>query len=911
MDIDSGDRLLMPDKALYVIDGHNVLYRAHFAFQQNPLINSKKRDVSVAFGFARMLLTLLRDRKPEYMAIAFDRKAPTFRHELYQQYKLNRPPMPAPIADNLLDIQAVVRAMGIRIIEKDGYEADDLLGSLVALFQDQPVRIYLVSKDKDMLQLVNEKVAVLSTRQGLSELTEFGRDEVIAKFGIPPEKMLDYFAIVGDAVDNVPGISGVGPKTAVKLLDTFGSLEGVYQNADSLKGKIGEKIRNEREFAFLARRLIALRLDADLPGQIDDYKIQPVHKPELRRLFEELEFKSLIKLLDLEESNGIDPEKSYHTLTAREDLLDLARRIRLTRSIAMDVETSGSDDLTSRLVGMALSFIPGESYYIPVGHQGLELQSSSADIQSILGPVLKDPGILKIGQNSKHIRHVLERHGFEIKSPWFDTMLADYLIDSSRQNHDLDILSEVHLGRRKTPVEAIIGKGVKSTTMDLVSVSKVAEYGCEVVDILYRLHPILQDRIENEKMEELFRTVEMPLVDVLMSMERSGIALDTRLLTELSIDLKKQMASLEDEIWCIAGERFNINSPVQLAQILFEKLGYPKRGLKKTKSSISTAEPELRKLALHGGLFRELPEKILEYRSLMKLIGTYLDPLPGLINQKTGRLHTTFNQATAETGRLSSSNPNLQNIPIRTQQGRDIRKAFVASPGNILISADYSQMELRILAHVAADPALIEAFRKGLDIHAATAARIFHVPVEKVTPEQRRRAKTVNFGIDYGMTPFGLSDRLGISVDEARNYIDDYLREFSGVREYIESTQQHVSTHGWVTTLLGRKRPIPMAMNSNRNIREMGFRQAINMRIQGTAADIIKIAMIRVFREMILRKLRSSMVLQIHDELLFDTVPEELDEMRGLIRESMENAFTLCVPLRVDIRTGYNWSDAH
>ncbi|MBN1879475.1 DNA polymerase I [bacterium] len=901
----------MPKKLLYVIDGHNVLYRAHFAFQQNPLINTRKRDVSVAFGFARMLLTLLRDRNPEYMAIAFDRKAPTFRHELYRQYKLNRPPMPAPIADNLMDIQSIVRALGIRILEKDGYEADDLLGSLVELFAKEDIHVYLISKDKDMLQLVGDNVSVLSTRQGLSDLTEFRRAEVIEKYGISPDKMLDYFSIVGDAVDNVPGISGVGPKTAVKLLTEFDSLEGIYQHADSIKGKIGEKIRNDREFAFLARQLIALRLDADLSPDIEDYKIQPMHKPDLKRLFEELEFKSLIKMLGLDEALEAGVKKAYHTISTREDLLELARRARLAREIAVDTETSGLDVLTCRLVGISISFLPGEAFYVPIGHQTIEPQVSLDDVRSILGPVLGDPHILKIGQNTKFDRHILEQHGFKVMTPWFDTMLADYLIDSGRRHHNLDLLADVYLSESKTPTEKILGKGSKAITMDLASIESVSEYACEDADVTFRLYPILREKLVQEQMTDLYHTIEMPLVDVLMDIERTGIALDSELLSDLAVDLKTQLATLEDDIWCIAGERFNINSPGQLATILFEKLGYPSRGLKKTKSGISTAESELKKLVVHGGLFRELPEKILEYRSLTKLIGTYLEPLPALINPDTGRLHTTFNQATAETGRLSSSNPNLQNIPIRNPLGRDIRRAFIPSPGNVMISADYSQMELRILAHVAEDNALIESFLNGLDIHTATASRIFHVPVEQVTPEQRRRAKTVNFGIDYGMTPFGLSDRLGISVDEARDYIDEYLKQFSGVRQYIESTQQQVSQNGWVATLMGRKRPIPMAMDANRNIREMGFRQAINMRIQGTAADIIKMAMIRLYRELNTRNLQSKMVLQIHDELLFDVVPGEHDELRMLIREIMEHAFPLCVPLRVDLKTGYNWSDAH
>ncbi len=901
----------MSSKALFVIDGHNVLYRAHYTFQRNPLINKKNRDVSVAYGFTRMLLTLLKDRQPEYMAIAFDRKAPTFRHELYKQYKLNRPPMPAPIADNLLDIQEIVRSLGIKIIEQDGYEADDLLGSLVNIFKRDAVHLYLVSKDKDMLQLVNEKVTVLSTRQGLSDLIEFRRQEVIDKFGIPPEKMLDYFALVGDSVDNVPGITGVGPKTAVKLLQSYKTLEGIYEQAEHIKGKVGENIRNEKDFAFLARELVSLKLDADLQTEIESYRIQPSKQNELLSILETLEFNSLIQLLGLRQDRSNQLSIQYHTISSKEDLIELARRMRRAEIIAIDTETDGNDPLRCKLVGISLSFTPGEAFYIPIGHQTLEKQLPLTDIQEIIGKILETPKVLKIGQNTKFDRHVLYRHGFNINTPWFDTMLADYLIDSGRRHHSLDLLADVYLNKKKIPIETVIGKGAKAITMDKAPISQVSTYACEDADVTFQLFPILNTTLQKQEMSNLFNTIEMPLVDVLIDMEKTGVGLDADLLKKLGTDLKSQTREIEEQIHCIAGETFNINSPVQLSDILFNKLGYPSQGLKKTKSGISTAESEMRKLVSRGGLFRELPKKILEYRALTKLISTYIEPLPDLIHPETGRLHTSFNQAVTETGRLSSSNPNLQNIPVRNEAGREIRRAFIPAKGNTLVSADYSQMELRILAHVAEDSALIEAFQNNQDIHSATASKIFNTPITQITPEQRRRAKMVNFGIDYGMTPFGLSERLGIGLDEARDYISSYLKQFKGVKEYIETTKKHVGRHGWVATLLGRKRPIPFAKEANRTVREIGFRQAINMRIQGTAADIIKIAMIRIFDEMNRLKLQSKMILQIHDELLFDVLPNEKEKLVSLVREQMENAYTLCIPLSVDISSGDNWVDAH
>lgn len=903
----------MCKKSLYVIDGHNVLYRAHYAFQQNPLINSKRRDVSVAYGFIRMLWTLMQDRKPEHLTIAFDRKAPTFRHELYKQYKLNRPPMPAPIADNIPIIHDIIRAMGIRIIEQDAFEADDLLGSVVERFKTQPVHIYLVSKDKDMLQLVNEKVSVLSTRKGLSDLTEFTKEEVIEKFGVTPEQMLDYFSMMGDAVDNVPGISGVGPKSAVKFITQYGSLEGLYEHADELKGKTGEKIRNDRELAFLSRDLIALRYDADLPDNLDAYAIRPTNHQRLCELFHELEFGSLIKLMNLE--TGLTDEdkitRIYRTVTSRHELMEVARGIREAGRVAVDTETTGLDPLTAKLVGISLSFKPHEAFYIPIGHNTLNQLALMDDVLDALGEPLQDPTILKIGQNTKYDRHILDRYNLTISGPWFDTLLADYILDAGRRKHNLDTLAEIHLAETKIPTSDVIGKGAKAVTMDMVPVEKVSEYACEDADVTFRLHGILSKALADKELETLFNEIEMPLANVLRKMEKAGIGLDVRLLNRLAEALRETANGLVDDIWCMAGQEFNINSPKQLQEILFEKLGYPTTNLRKTKSGISTAESELRKLVNQGGLFKELPEKILEYRTVTKLLSTYLEPLPTMVNPDTGRVHTQFNQAGTETGRLSSSEPNLQNIPIRNETGREIRKAFIPGDGNIMMSADYSQMELRILAHIAEDQALIDAFLGGQDVHAATASKLFNVPIDSVTAEQRRRAKTVNFGIDYGMTAFGLSERLSIPMDEASRYIKAYLERFSGVKAYIEATKDHVKEHGWVSTLLGRRRPIPMAMDRRKNMQQMGFRQAINMRIQGTAADIIKIAMIRIDEVMTRQKLQSKMVLQIHDELVFDIVPDELETMTEIVRSQMESAFELSVPLVVDLNTGSNWSEAH
>ncbi|MBN1296547.1 DNA polymerase I [bacterium] len=901
----------MSKQSLYVIDGHNVLYRAHFAFQSNPLINSQKRDVSVAFGFTRMLLSLMNDRKPEFMAIAFDRKAPTFRHELYKQYKLTRPPMPAPIADNLPDIQRIIRAMGIRIIEQDGYEADDLLGSIVRMVQSMPVHVYLVSKDKDMLQLVSDNVSVLSTRQGLSDLMEFTQAEVIAKYGIGPDQMLDYFSMIGDAVDNIPGIGGVGPKTAVKLIAEYGSLEQLYAHADEIKGKIGEKIRNDKSIAFLSRELISLRYDADLPDQLEDYRIQEMNKEGLYELLKELEFNSLIHTLNLETRAADAPLRKYSIVTRRDHLAMIARDIRELRHVAIDTETTGLDPLTARLVGISLSYRDHEAVYIPVGHETLEPQARLDDVREVLLPVLRDPTIVKIGQNTKYDRHILDRVDIPIDAPWFDTMLADYVLDAGRRKHNLDLLTEVYLSEGKIPTEDIIGKGAKATTMDKVPIAKVSEYACEDADVTRRLFPVLSTRLREMEMEHLFSTIEMPLTDVLRGMEKEGIGLDIPLLKKLGKELHESIALLEDDIWCMAGTRFNINSPKQLADVLFDRLGFPSSGIRKTKSGMSTAESELRKLASTGGLFRELPERILEYRTLAKLLGTYIEPLPDMINPETGRLHTQFNQTGTETGRLSSSDPNLQNIPIRTNIGKQIRKAFIPREGNVMISADYSQMELRILAHVAEDEAMIDAFRQGQDIHAATASQIFNVPLDAVTADQRRRAKTINFGIDYGMTPFGLSERLGLSVEDARQMIESYLNRFRGVRRYIDETKERVAREGWVATLLGRRRPIPMAREANRNLREMGFRQAINMRIQGTAADIIKIAMIRIYESFRKNGIHSRMVLQIHDELLFDVERDEIQVVTDLVRRIMEQAYTLCVPLTVDVNQGPNWAEAH
>ncbi len=896
--------------SLFVVDAHNLLYKAHFAFQRRPLINSRKRDVSVCFGVTRMLIGLLKEFEPEYLAMAFDRRAPTFRHELYQEYKLNRPPMPAPIADNLQDVKDIVHALGIKIIEQDGFEADDILGTIVERFKDKDILINLVTNDKDLLQLVGPNVRVLMARKGLSDFKVFHREEVIEKYGVPPEKMVDYMAMVGDSIDNIPGIHGIGPKTAAKLITQFESLDEILRNPERITSKsIRKKIEENRQFALLSRKLIQIHTDADIPLDISEYRIRERNEDLLREIFQNLEFTSLMNELNL--FSGRNERREYSIVNRRAELMDLSRRLRGTKCFSFDLETTSEDPMKAEIVGISVSERPLHAFYIPVMHRIGAANASRKDIRDAMLPILMDPSIGKIGQNIKYDWIVAHRAGLDLKGVLFDTMIASHLLNPGRHKHNLDVLCREYLNIDKIQTRELIGGKTGIATMDLVPVETVAEYACEDADTTYRLWEKMKGLLKAQGLDRVFYEIEMPLVEVLVDMEETGVRIDAEILGDLSRNLEKQLGKLTEEITIMAGESFNINSPKQLSKILFEKLQYSTKGIKKTKSGYSTAESELRKLAVQGGMFAELPEKLLEYRSLSKLKNTYLDALPKMINPATGRLHSNFNQTATETGRLSSSRPNLQNIPIRTPLGKEVRRAFVAAPGQLLVSADYSQMELRILAHIAEDEELIKAFENGVDIHAQTAAAIFNVPLDQVTPEQRRRAKTVNFGIDYGMTPFGLSERLGISMNQASHYIEKYLNHFKGVKKYIEDTKRRVIETGVVETLSGRRRYIPEASSDRRQVRESAFRQAINMPIQGTAADIIKVAMIRIYKELLRNDFRSKMVLQIHDELLFDVVPEEAEALMEMVTFQMENAWKLRIPLKVDIQCGNNWAEIH
>ncbi|MBN1550185.1 DNA polymerase I [bacterium] len=895
---------------LYVIDGHNLLYKAHFTFLKRPLINSKGRDVSVSYGFTRMLIKLLKEKSPEYITIAFDKKGPTFRHAMYEQYKLNRPPMPACIADNLIDVKSVVKAFGIQMLEQEGYEADDIIGSIALRLGDADVEICLVTSDKDMLQLVSDNVSVLAAKKGLSEFVQYDRADVFAKYGVPPEKMIDYFAIVGDAIDNVPGVHGIGPKGAAKLLNEFTSLEDILDHSDAISSeKIKEKIEQNRQFALLSKKLIELKKDAVIPNNLESYRIKERDSKALMSLFKNLEFMTLIDELSLKEKSV--EKRSYHIIRSKEELLELGRQLRQYGRFVYDVETTSLDPLQAEIVGFSVAVQSNEAFYVPVGHHTAETQADVTIVKQIFDPIFKDPSVSKIGHNMKYDWIVSQRSGIDLKGVAFDTMVASYLLNPGKRQHNLDSLALEHLGIAKIPTTDLIGKSSDNKTMDLVPLDTVSEYACEDADVTFRLWEKLRTELESREQLRLFNDIEMPLIEVLKDMELTGIRVDAGILAELSKEVSEKLNKIEEEIYILSGETFNINSTQQLSRILFEKLQYPVKGIKKTKAGYSTAESELVKLASMGGLFNELPNKILEYRSYSKLKSTYLDALPEMVNPNTKRIHSSFNQTVTETGRLSSSNPNLQNIPIRTDIGKAIRKAFIASEQNVLISADYSQMELRILAHIAKDEALIEAFKQDRDIHAATASTLFGVSLDKVTDEQRRRAKMVNFGIDYGMTPFGLSERLGISVQEAKRYIEKYLNTYRGVKAYIQSIQDYVVEYGWVETLMGRRRYIPAARDERRQNREAAFRQAINMPIQGSASDVIKIAMISIYKEFRNKGLKTKMVLQIHDELLFDAPPRESDEVCLIVKSQMENAVRLEVPLKVDIRVGANWAEIH
>jgi DNA polymerase-1 len=879
----------MSKKRLFLIDGNSFCYRAFYAIR--ALSNSKGQPTNAVYGFVTMLNKLVKDNNPDMLAVAFDMKGPTFRHKKYEEYKIHRKPMPDDLVSQMSLIKKAVAGYSIPIYQMEGYEADDVLATIARKAESHGIDTYIVTGDKDALQLVSDHIKICNPQK---ENQIFDAAKVKEAFGVGPEGITDLMALMGDATDNIPGVRGIGEKTAVELMKEFGSLDNLYKNIDKVKGEAKKKALLENEkLAELSKELAVVDIHVPIKIDFSDLEIKPPDGPALLELFKELEFKSLIK--EFTPKGSLDSK--YELVTDAEGFKKLVGELEGLKEFAFDFETTSEDPMLAELVGVSFSWKVGQAFYVPVNKY-----HDRSEVLAALKGVFEDGRISKVGQNIKYEYIVLSNYGIRPNGGMFDTMVGSYLLNPSKPNHNLEEISIEYLGHKMTtPIEDLIGKGRKAITMDQVDVDKVSAYCCEDSDVTLRLKKILEKDLSAKGLDELFCKVEMPLVKVLADMEIAGIAVDTDYLAELSGEMEKKLERLTKKIFEIAGEEFNINSPKQLSAILFEKLGLPV--IKRTKTGVSTDEEVLTKLAAS----HKLPHALLEFRELSKLKSTYVDSLPGLINPKTGRIHTSFNQTVTATGRLSSSGPNLQNIPIKTEEGRKIRKAFVPGKGNLLLSADYSQIELRILAHLSGDRHLVKAFKDGLDIHAFTAALVFGVDEKDVTSEMRAMAKTVNFGIVYGMSPYGLSQSLNIDVSKAKDFIDAYFGRYPHVREYLEAMIAEARKQGYVTTILGRRRYIPEINSADVRIRQFAERTALNTPIQGSAADVIKIAMIAIDEKLAKSKLRTKMILQVHDELVFDVPKDELEDAYKIVKHGMEKVIELKVPVDAHIEVGKNW----
>ncbi len=904
------------NKRIFLIDGSAVFYRAYFAFIRNPLINSKGENTSATYGLINSLAKIIRDESPDYLAIAFDTKAPTFRHKMYDEYKSTRAKMPEDLVEQLPRIHQAVEVLNIPSFEMEGYEADDIIGTIAKAAEREGFEVWCVTGDKDYFQLVSDNVGVYYPKKPSEAPDKMKREEVKAKFGVYPELVIDKLALMGDASDNVPGVPGVGAKTADKLLEQFGSLESVLENCDKIKAKgVRQKVTDNIEQARLSQELVTIKTDVPIEYDLESLKRrQPEFEP-VKKLFVEMEFTRLLKefLPGQISTDAIDakpaPPKTaqlYHTVTTLDELQKLCDAFGKVKEIAVDTETTSISALEAELVGVSLADRAHTAYYVPLGHSGEgEENLPFDDALKIIGKLLANKNVQKIGQNIKYDLEIFHRYGLDIEPISFDTMLASYVLNPSGRRHSLDALAMEHFDYQMQPISDLIGSGKSQKTFDIVPVKTATFYAAEDADLTFQLRGKQAPPLAELELENLYYNIELPLIKVLADMEEAGIKVDHKFLAKLSGKMEKSLQKIMAEIYKIAGGEFNINSTQQLSHILFEKLGLPTKGKTKKKTGYSTDVRVLEELAsLH-----DLPKMILEYRQLTKLKSTYIDAIPRLMNPETGRVHTSFNQTIAATGRLSSTDPNLQNIPIRTEEGRQIRKAFVPRDSNhVLLAADYSQIELRILAHYSDDKGLVSAFKNAEDIHSRTAAEVFGVDLKDVTRQQRGVAKTTNFAVIYGVSAFGLSQQTGMKVDEARQFIETYFARYPGIKTYMDETVEFARENGYVTTMFNRRRYLPEINEKNRNVREFAERTAVNTPIQGTAADIIKKAMIDIHNKM--KKMRSKMVLQVHDELVFDVHKEELEDMQELVRIGMEKAVKLKVPVVADMAAGANWLEA-
>jgi DNA polymerase-1 len=920
---------------LFLLDAYALIYRAYYALIKSPRINSKGFNTSAILGFVNTLEDVLKKENPTHIGIAFDPTGPTFRHEAYPEYKAQREETPEVIRLSVPIIKDIIRAYRIPILEVPGYEADDVIGTLATEAGKRGITTYMMTPDKDYGQLVGENVFMYRPRHNDKAFEVMGVEEVKNKYAIQsPLQVIDLLGLMGDASDNIPGCPGVGEKTAQKLIAQFGNIENLLAHTDQLKGALRTKVEENRKQIEFSRFLATIKTDVPLPLDMDALKRESPDEEELRKIFQELEFRTLLERIFKEKPKETpaatpgqgdlfgfftpettsEPEKTnlatLHTLNCNYQLVDNEEKLSqllqniITQSVlSLDTETTSTDPIRAELVGMSFSYAENQAFYVPVPADRSEAQK----IVDRFRPVFENREIMKVGQNIKYDMLVLANYGVQLQGPLFDTMVAHYVLQPELR-HNMDYLAEIYLNYQTIHIEELIGpKGKNQGNMRDLPPASVYEYACEDADVTLKLKNKLEKELDENNVRKLFEEIEMPLIPVLAYMERNGVRIDTEALKETSRHFTLRMKQIEEEVYQLAGTEFNIASPKQVGEVLFDRLKIVEKAKKTKTGQYVTSEEVLE--SLRGK--HEVVGKILEHRGLKKLLGTYIDALPQLINPETGRIHTSFNQTVTATGRLSSSNPNLQNIPIRNEDGKEIRKAFIPDDGCIFFSADYSQIELRIMAHLSGDPHMIEAFQKGQDIHAATASKIYKVPLEEVTREQRSKAKTANFGIIYGISVFGLAERLNVDRKEAKELIDGYFENYPHVKEYMDESIRIARERGYIETIFKRKRYLPDINSRNAVVRGYAERNAINAPIQGSAADIIKVAMVRIYQRFLKERIQSKMILQVHDELNFSVLPEEQEKVKQIVIEEMESAYKMKAPLLADSGWGQNWLEAH
>ena len=896
-------------KRLFLIDGMAQIYRAHFAMIKNPLTTKDGRHTSAIFGFMNSLFKLLRDENPDYIAVVLDCKEPTFRHKLYTEYKATREKMPDELVEQLESLYEVISHTNIPILKKPGYEADDIIGTLVKKAEQAGLVTYMVTGDKDMMQLVSETTFMYSPGNRFKPTTIYDKIKVKEKWGVGPDGIIDMLALVGDTSDNVPGVDGVGPKTAKKLLDQYKDIETILEHANEAKNKrVREGLQNGRDLVHLSRELVTIHCDVPVEFHIEELIRKDMDGEALTYDFQDLEIYSLITQVEALSDNGVvaleQPDKNYQTILTQTDLELLITTISNAELISFDLETTSITPLQADIVGLSFSVKANDGYYIPVEYPEKESKPGLIldAVLEKLKPIFENENNRFCGQNIKYDALVLSRYGIHLGNIVFDTMIAEYMLHPEKNSYKMDYLSIDYLNYRMVPIDNLIGTGLHQKSMAEVPLEDIAFYASEDADIAFQLAEILKDKLEKESLFDPYNDIEIPLIPVLTTIEKNGVYLNLDFLADLSRQFGEGLEKLTEKIHQMAGREFNINSPKQLGEILFDELEL--KPIRKRSTAVEV-------LAVLKN-YHPLPEEVLKYRHLAKLKNTYVDAIPNYVNKETGRVHTSLNQTIAATGRLSSTSPNFQNIPIRTETGREVRKAFVPQNSDwVILSADYSQVELRIMAHYSQEPELIKAFEENSDIHSRTAALVNGIAEAEVTPDQRRSAKVVNFGIMYGAGPYRMSQELGISIVDAKILIDNYFATYPGIRKYMDETISLARDRGYVETLYKRRRKTSNLDASNRNIVQAEERVAINMPIQGTAADIIKIAMINIHNKMESENYQSKMILQIHDELLFECPKAEVDKLAAMVVEKMEGAVSLSVPLKVDWNYGNSWYEAH